>query len=207
MGGVLPADIDLAFVLTGLRKVIAGLHAYPRVCRAAECFGEANSHFRAYAGLFVHDPCEGLPGNAEDLSAFRNGQAQRLEAGALYDASGVGGGFIGMGVFSLQGLVVVDQFNIASIRSFKAEDNSSVGLHRHGPVAFQVALEWMRSITGQVQVLRVGGIIKYGQYFLNGIDKIRAYPAAVVALIQAFEAPVPECPRSPMKGATSRSTR
>jgi hypothetical protein len=80
---VLTAHLDFAFVLAGLCKIVARLHAYPRVRGAAERLRKPDRHFGANAGLTVNDLCEGLPGDAENLRACRHGQAQRLQTGAL----------------------------------------------------------------------------------------------------------------------------
>jgi hypothetical protein len=55
-----------------------------------------------------------------------------------------------MGMVLLLFLVVVGQFNVKGVRSFKTKNNASVGPHRHGPEAFQIAFERMKMITGEV---------------------------------------------------------
>jgi hypothetical protein len=97
----LPADLDLAFVLAGLRKVVTRLHAHPRLRCAAERLRKPDSHFGTYARLAINDFCKGLPGHSENLCTSSHGKAQRFKAGVFYDAPGMGGVFHGHGVWSL----------------------------------------------------------------------------------------------------------
>jgi predicted secreted protein len=90
--------------------------------------------------------------------------------------------------------VVVDQFNVTSVRSFKTKNDAPVGSHGHGPKPFQVAFKRMQTITGKIELLRSSCIIKYGQYFLNRIRQIRAYPAAVVTFKEPFQAAMLDAP-------------
>ena len=57
---------------------------------------------------------------------------------------------------------------------------------------FQVAFERVQTVTGKVHLLRRSCIVEYGQYFLNRVHQIRAYPAAVVTFKEAFQAAMPE---------------
>ena len=84
------------------------------------------------------------------------GQAQRLEAIVPDDASGMYGIFHGH-VFLLP-LVVVDQFNVKGVGSFKAENDAPVGPYGYGPQPFQIAFERVKAIAGEdLRVLRRGG--------------------------------------------------
>jgi hypothetical protein len=65
--------------------------------------------------------------------------------------------------------MVVDQFNVKGIRSLKTKNDAPVGPHGHGPKPFQVTFERVQTISGQVYFLRGSCIVKYGQYFLNGV--------------------------------------
>src|SRR5579863_2630884 len=100
---------------------------------------------------------------------------------------GWAGFFMGM-AFSPFFLVAVDQFNVKSVRSFKTKNDAPVGSHGHGPEPFQVAFERVQTITGKVEFLRRSCIVKYGQYFLNRIHQISAYPAPVVTFKEPFQA-------------------
>ena len=91
---VLPAHLDFILVLAGCCEVIGKLHPQPRFLRAAECFGQPDSHFRADAGLSVDDVVKRLPGDAENLCARGYRQAQRLKAIMPDDATGLHGVFM-----------------------------------------------------------------------------------------------------------------
>src|SRR5208283_1494750 len=64
------------------------------------------------------------------------------------------GFFMGM---SFLLLVVVDQFNVKGVSSFKTENNAPVGAYRHRPQPFQIAFERVKAIPWNIQSLRHGG--------------------------------------------------
>jgi hypothetical protein len=125
---VLTADLDFAFVLAGLRKIVTRLHAYPRLRRAAKRLRKPDSHFSANAGSSANDFRKRLPADAKNLCARGLGQAQRLKAIMADDAAGMGGVFHGHGVLAFC-LVVVDQLNVKDVRSFKTENDAPVRPH------------------------------------------------------------------------------
>ena len=86
--------------------------------------------------------------------------------------------------------MVIDQFNLKSVRAFKTKDNAPIGTHRDRPKALQVASERVQSLAGQIHRLRGLGRIKAGENILNPVQQIRTYLARVAALIQAFQASV-----------------
>src|ERR1035441_4850798 len=55
--------------------------------------------------------------------------------------------------------VVIDQFNVESVRSFKTENNAPIGAYRHRPQPFQLAFELVKAIPGNIQSLRRGGVV------------------------------------------------
>jgi len=59
---------------------------------------------------------------------------------------------------------------------------------------FEVALERMQAVAGQVEFSRRCRLIEDGQYFLDCIRKIGSYSATVVALVKAFEATMFKAP-------------
>jgi hypothetical protein len=99
---------------------------------------------------------------------------------------------MGTAFFSL--LVVVDQFNVKGVCPFKAENDTHVRPHCHGPESLQVAFERMQAIPGNVESLRRGGGIENRKNSLSRIQEVGTYPAAVPALIKPFKATVLEAP-------------
>ncbi len=91
-------------------------------------------------------------------------------------------------------LVIVDQFNVKRIRTLKAENNAPVRPNRNRPKPFEIALERIKAVAGQVKFLWGCRVIENGKNFLNCIHEIRAYPATVVAFIKPFEAAMLETP-------------
>src|SRR5512136_510652 len=62
---------------------------------------------------------------------------------------GWGGLFIGI-IFSSSVLVVVYQFNVKDVVSFKSENDAPIGPHRDRPQSLQVAFERVQPIAGKV---------------------------------------------------------
>ena len=91
-------------------------------------------------------------------------------------------------------LVIVDQFDIKRIGALETEYDSPIRAHGNGPKPFEVALERMQAVAGQVKFLRHRRVIEDSQYFLNCIREIRPYSAAVVALAKPFEAAMFKAP-------------
>src|SRR5438309_12003645 len=109
-----------------------------------------------------------------------------------HDATGMHGFFHRHSGFS--SLVIVDQFNVQGVRSFKTENDAPVGPHRYGSQPLQVAFEWMQAIAGNFQSSRRGGGIENREDSFNGFQQVRPYPAPVVAFIKPLQAPVSEAP-------------
>ena len=72
-------------------------------------------------------------------------------------------------------LVIVDQFDIKRIGALETEYDSPIRAHGNGPKPFEVALEWMQAVAGEVKFLWRRRVIEDGQYFLNCIGEIRSY--------------------------------
>jgi len=94
-------------------------------------------------------------------------------------------------------LVVIDQFNVKGVISFKTEDNAPVGAYRHRPQPFQIAFERVKAIPWNVESLWHGGGVENRKDPFDRIQQIRAYPAPVAALVEPFQAPVLEAPNHP----------
>jgi hypothetical protein len=91
-------------------------------------------------------------------------------------------------------LVVIDQFDVKSILSFKAEDDSPIGPYRHGPEASQAAFQRVQTIPREIQGLRVGGGIKDGEDSFHRFQEVGPYPASVAAFIETLQAAMLEAP-------------
>jgi len=90
--------------------------------------------------------------------------------------------------------VVVDQFNIKGVCSFKTENDAPVGPYRDRPQPLHVTFERMQPITGNIQSLwRVGGVENREDSF-NRLQQVGTYPAAVAAFLEPFEAMMLEAP-------------
>src|ERR1700675_1390896 len=91
---------------------------------------------------------------------------------------GCGGFFIGMVFCSLfiAYLVVVGQFNVKRVRSFKAEDNTPVRPHSDRPKTFQSAFQRVQAITRKVHGLRRLGFVESGESVFNSVEQVGAYP-------------------------------
>src|ERR1035437_6538364 len=63
---------------------------------------------------------------------------------------GCTGFFMGIVVFPL---VVVDQFNVKGVGSFKTKHDAPVGAYRHRPQTFQIAFERVKAIPWNIQSL------------------------------------------------------
>lgn len=50
--------------------------------------------------------------------------------------------------------MVISQFNVKRIFSFKSENDAPVGPHRHGPESSQIAFHRVKAIVGQLERLR-----------------------------------------------------
>jgi hypothetical protein len=73
-------DVDVGFVLAGLREVVGHLQPQPHFRAAAECLVETDRHFRRNAAFAVDQIVEGLPRHAQCLCGLGDRQAERLYA-------------------------------------------------------------------------------------------------------------------------------
>ena len=85
------AALDHDVILSCLRlcHVIGGLQPYPGLRGRAECLGQSDRHFARNAGAAVHDVRERLTADPQDLRAFGDAQAERLQAGYAHHLAGV----------------------------------------------------------------------------------------------------------------------
>ena len=88
--------------------------------------------------------------------------------------------------------MVVDQFNVKGIRSFKTENYAPVGPHGYRSQPLQVAFEWVQAIAGNIQSLRRGGGVENRQNSFDRLQQVGAYPAVVAAFIEPFDATILE---------------
>jgi hypothetical protein len=90
--------------------------------------------------------------------------------------------------------MVVSQFNVKRIFSFKAEDDAPIGTDGHGPESLQVTLQRVQAIAGQVESLRRRCGIENRKDPLHGVQQVWPYPASVTAFIEALETSMFEAP-------------
>jgi hypothetical protein len=84
--------------------------------------------------------------------------------------------------------VIVNQFNLKSVFSFKTENDPPVCPYCHRPETAKLALERMQAIPGEVERLRRRSLIEAAQNVFHVLQQIRPYPASVVAFKEPFEA-------------------
>jgi hypothetical protein len=80
---------QLYAIAADLREFVLSLLHQPAVFAASENLGQPHGHFGRYAALPVYQFRKRVPRNAKGLGGFRNRQAQRLDAPAQHNASGV----------------------------------------------------------------------------------------------------------------------
>jgi hypothetical protein len=97
-------------------------------------------------------------------------------------------------VGSPQSLVVIDQLNFKSVRSFKTEYDTPIGPHRHRPKTFQVALEPVEAVRGKAKSVGRSRCVENRQNFLDGIGQIRPNPAPIAAFMEPLQPPMLETP-------------
>jgi hypothetical protein len=90
--------------------------------------------------------------------------------------------------------MAVDQFNVKGIRSFKRKMMRQLArtVTDYGP--FQASFERMQAIAGNIQRLRRSGSIENRGDSFHRVPQVRAYPTAVAAFIEPFEATMSEAP-------------
>ena len=89
--------------------------------------------------------------------------------------------------------MVVGEVYVEHIPILDTKSDPPVTADRHGPKAFQLALQGMQPIAGEIQIRRYGGSIQNGQHVFNSISQRRADPACI-AFPQSFQASMPEAP-------------
>jgi len=94
---------QLNAIAADLREFVLSLLHHPAVFSASEHLGQPHGHFGRYAALPVYQFRKRIPRNAKGLGGFRNRQAQRLDALAQHNASGVWWIFHGHGLVPFSG--------------------------------------------------------------------------------------------------------
>ena len=87
-------------------------------------------------------------------------------------------------------LVVIDQFNVKRIHTLKKEDDTQVRAHGNRPKPPEVAFQRVKPVPRNVEGLRRARIVENRQDSLNRFRDVRSYPAAVVSLVEPFQATV-----------------
>jgi hypothetical protein len=85
--------------------------------------------------------------------------------------------------------VIVDQFNVKGVVSFKAENDAPIGPDCDSPQSLQVAFKRVQPITGKVHSLRDIRLIKAGENIFNDTQQVGSYPASIAALIEPVSGP------------------
>jgi hypothetical protein len=88
--------------------------------------------------------------------------------------------------------VIVDQFNVKGVCSFKTKDNAPIRPHSYRPESFQITFQRVETIPGKVESLRSTSGVKNGKNPFHSIHKIGSNSATVPAFVQSFEATVLE---------------
>jgi hypothetical protein len=91
-------------------------------------------------------------------------------------------------------LVVVNQFNVKGVSSFKTENDAPVGSDGHGPQSLQISFERVQAIARNIQSLWSSRAIEIREDSFDSLQQIGPYPAAVAAFIEPFEATMIEAP-------------
>jgi len=84
-------------------------------------------------------------------------------------------------VFSLFSMVV-NQFKVEGISSFKTKNNAPVGTYRHRPPTLPIALERAKAIPRNFQSLRSCSSVENRKDSFNRLQQIRAYSTTVARL-------------------------
>jgi hypothetical protein len=88
-------DLDIAFMLAGLREVVGHLQSQPRLRATAEYLVETDRHIRRNTALTVDQIVEGLPRYTQRLCGLGDRQTKRFDA-IVPKRPGWGGFFIVM---------------------------------------------------------------------------------------------------------------
>src|ERR1700730_119436 len=75
-----PLDLNLAFVLAGLREIVGHLQPQPRFRATAERLVEADRHLWRNTALTVHKIVEGLPRHPQNVRGLGDRQIERFDA-------------------------------------------------------------------------------------------------------------------------------
>src|SRR6266446_4813799 len=75
-----PLDLDLAFVLAGLREIVGHLQPQPRFRAPAERLVETDRHLRRNPALTVHKIVEGLPRHPQNVCGLGDRQIKGFDA-------------------------------------------------------------------------------------------------------------------------------
>lgn len=90
--------------------------------------------------------------------------------------------------------MVVDQIDIMSVASIKAEDDTPIRSNSHSPEPGQVALERMQPETGQVHPADLVSLIETRENALNLFDLVRPDLAPIAFLVQPPQSAMPKAP-------------
>src|SRR5215469_5797864 len=75
-----PFDLNLGFVMAGLRQIVGHLQPQPRFRATTERFVEADRHLRRNTALGVHKVVEGLPCYTQNVRSLTNRQTKGFDA-------------------------------------------------------------------------------------------------------------------------------
>ena len=86
--------------------------------------------------------------------------------------------------------MVVHQVDIVGVAIVKAEDDPPVAGNRDAPELPPIALEWVKPISGQVEVRWSAGIVEVRQRHSEALRLVGTNPASVASLVQPLETPM-----------------
>jgi len=90
--------------------------------------------------------------------------------------------------------MIVGQFNVKDILSFKTENDAPIGPDGHRPESLQIAFQRVQAIARQIESLRRRGGIENREDSFHRVQQVRTYPAAVAAFIEALQPAMLEAP-------------
>jgi hypothetical protein len=93
--------------------------------------------------------------------------------------------------------VVIDQIKVCRVALLEAKNDPPVGANRDAPITREIALERVQSPARQVELARLCRLIEPSQHARDFVSVLRVQFAAVVAFIEASEAPVAKPPNHP----------
>src|SRR6476646_2091097 len=132
-------------------EVVVGLLSEPGFGTASEDFGEADGHFGRDAALSIDEFGESGASDTEGGGGFGDGQAERFDALAQYEAARMRWILHRHGLFSFSAILsrqafrggasmIVEIVDIEGIAFSETEDHSPVSAHSDRPKAFHLTL-------------------------------------------------------------------